>query len=244
MDSLSRKLDQQSNLKTVLSKNLQEDLRYEQEMGDKLKEEIKTLQYEGDRLKAKLQDGDSLQKGIEAESSNLNYNLRRKDDELLVLEQDYTDASNRKHQLQDELEHARNRLLHKEDEAVDLRRQVQDITAQRESLVYRMNQMTNDYEGFFLNSQKAKDKQAFESRYQVQEQCCRKLFQTLNGAFAASEAVAFCAIRDRASGKVMGRRALHRAFIVFGKYALNKKSYYLKLWHLSALGWGKANKQK
>ncbi len=107
-----------------------------------------------------------------------------------------------------------------------------------------MNQMTNDYEGFFLNSQKAKDKQAFESRYQVQAQCCRKLFQTLNQAFAASEAVAFCGIRDRAKDRVGGRRALHRAFVVFGKYALNKKSYYLKLWHLNCLGWLKANRQK
>lgn len=31
---------------------------------------------------------------------------------------------------------------------------------------------------------------------------------------------------------------------MFGKYALNKKSYYLKLWHLNSLGWLKANRQK
>lgn len=60
MDNLARKLDQQSNLKSVLSKNLQEDLRYEQEMGDKLKDEIKTLSYETDRLKSKITDGDRL----------------------------------------------------------------------------------------------------------------------------------------------------------------------------------------
>ncbi len=124
MDSLARKLDQQTNLKSVLSKNLQEDLRYEQEMGDKLKEEINSLSYEADRLKGKLNDGDRLQKGIEVESGNLNYNLRRKDDEMQVLEQDYSDAQTRRHQLQEDLENARNRLLHKEDEAVDLRRQV------------------------------------------------------------------------------------------------------------------------
>lgn len=104
MDNLARKLDQQSNLKNVLSKNLQEDLRYEQEMGDKLKDEIKTLGYEADRLKSKITDGDRLQKGIETESSNLNYNLRRKDDEIIALEQEYADAQARKHQLQDELD--------------------------------------------------------------------------------------------------------------------------------------------
>lgn len=92
MDNLARKLDQQSNLKNVLSKNLQEDLRYEQEMGDKLKDEIKTLSYEADRLKSKINDGDRLQKGIESESSNLNYNLRRKDDEIIAIEQEYADA--------------------------------------------------------------------------------------------------------------------------------------------------------
>ena len=78
----------------------------------------------------------------------------------------------------------------------------------------------------------------------MQEQCCRKLFQTLNLVFAASEAVAFCAIRDKANRKTLGKRSLHRAFVVFGKYALNKKSYYLKLWHLNSLGWLKANRQK
>lgn len=36
-DLLHRKLDQQSALKGVVSKNLQEDLRYEREMADKLK---------------------------------------------------------------------------------------------------------------------------------------------------------------------------------------------------------------
>lgn len=103
LDNYQRKLDQQSNLKNVLNKNLQEDLNYEHEMGDKLKDEIKSLEFEADRLQSKLRDGDRLQNDINEESNNLNYNLKRKEDELQSLENEYQDAQNKKRLLQDQL---------------------------------------------------------------------------------------------------------------------------------------------
>lgn len=112
-ETLNRKLDQQTSLKNVLNKNLQEDLRYEQEMGDKLKDEIQTLRYEGERLRGKLGDGDQMQKGFESETNEMGYNLRRKDDELMSLEKENQLTQARKLRLEEDLDEARRRLLHK-----------------------------------------------------------------------------------------------------------------------------------
>ena len=81
-------------------------------MGDKLKDEIKSLEFEADRLQSKLRDGDRLQNDISDESNNLNYNLKRKEDELLALQNEYQDTQNKKRMLQEQLDRAQNSLLH------------------------------------------------------------------------------------------------------------------------------------
>ncbi len=110
--------------------------------------------------------------------------------------------------------------------------------------MYRLNTMTRDYEGFFENSQQAKDRQAYESRYFMYGQCARKLFQTLNAALAGSEMVGFTAINERARDNIQGVKQLKKLYVILAKYCLNEKGYYLRVWHLKALGWVKANRQK
>ena len=43
-------MDQQDALKSVMNKNLNEDLRYEREVNDKLRDELKRLELERGRL--------------------------------------------------------------------------------------------------------------------------------------------------------------------------------------------------
>lgn len=162
----------------------------------------------------------------------------------MALEKENQHTQARKLRLEEDLDEARRRLLHKEDDAMHLRRQLEDVTAQRESLVNRLNMMTRDYEGFFANSQDAKDRQALESRFHMYRQCARKLFQTLDTAIKGSELVGLTAIRKRADENVEGVKQLRRLFFIMGKYALNKRSFYIRLWHYNALGWTKGNTQK
>ena len=63
----------------------------------------------------------------------------------MALEKENQHTQGRKLRLEEELDEARRRLLHKEDDAMHLRRQLEDVTAQRESLVNRLNMMTRDY---------------------------------------------------------------------------------------------------
>lgn len=41
-----------------------------------------------------------------------------------------------------------------------------------------------------------------------------------------------------------GVKQLKRLLFILGKYVLNKRSFYIRLWHYNALGWVKGHSQK
>ena len=52
-------MDQQDALKSVMNKNLNEDLRYEREVNDKLRDELKRLELERGHLLIQLREQDT-----------------------------------------------------------------------------------------------------------------------------------------------------------------------------------------
>lgn len=52
-------MDQQDALKSVMNKNLNEDLRYEREVNDKLRDELKRLELERGHLVIQLREQDT-----------------------------------------------------------------------------------------------------------------------------------------------------------------------------------------
>ena len=56
---MQRKMDQQDALKSVMNKNLNEDLRYEREVNDKLRDELKRLELERGHLVIQLREQDT-----------------------------------------------------------------------------------------------------------------------------------------------------------------------------------------
>jgi hypothetical protein len=75
-------LDEVSQLKNVVNRNLQEDLRYERELNDKLRSELERFEHEKSQLLNRLQDQESLTSEITKETKGIQQNLRRKNDEL------------------------------------------------------------------------------------------------------------------------------------------------------------------
>ena len=66
----------------MVNSNLQEDLRYEKELNEKLRNELDRFQREKDTMLSKLRDQEATREDIARETSQINANLLRKNDEL------------------------------------------------------------------------------------------------------------------------------------------------------------------
>jgi len=66
---LKRKLDEVAQLKNVVNRNLQEDLRYEKELNEKLRAELERFEHEKSLLLKRLQDQEQLASDISKETS-------------------------------------------------------------------------------------------------------------------------------------------------------------------------------
>ena len=66
---MKRKLDEVAQLKNVVNRNLQEDLRYEKELNEKLRAELERFEHEKSLLLKRLQDQEQLASDISKETS-------------------------------------------------------------------------------------------------------------------------------------------------------------------------------
>lgn len=100
-DDLKRKLDEVSSIKNVVNRNLQEDLRYERELNEKLRGELDRFQMEKDAMLGKLREQEATREDIARETTEMNANLLRKNDELRKLEGEHEGNCHRLRELND-----------------------------------------------------------------------------------------------------------------------------------------------
>ena len=110
-DDLKRKLDEVSSIKNVVNKNLQEDLRYERELNEKLRAELDRFQREKDSMLMKLREQEATREDIARETTAINANLLRKNDELRKLETEHEGNCHRLRDLNEQLEAMRQRTM-------------------------------------------------------------------------------------------------------------------------------------
>ena len=106
-DDLKKKLEEVSSIKNVVNRNLQEDLRYERELNEKLRGELDRFQREKDQMLSKLRDQENTREDIARETSQINANLLRKNDELRKLEAEHEGNCQRLRDLNQQLESLR-----------------------------------------------------------------------------------------------------------------------------------------
>jgi len=90
---------------------LQEDLRYEKELNEKLRNELDRFQREKDTMLSKLRDQEATREDIARETSQINANLLRKNDELRKLETEHESNCHRLRDLNEQLEVMRQRTM-------------------------------------------------------------------------------------------------------------------------------------
>lgn len=99
----------------MVNRNLQEDLRYEKELNEKLRNELDRFQREKDTMLAKLRDQEATREDIARETSQINANLLRKNDELRKLEAEHESNCHRLRDLNEQLEVMRQRTMNSQD---------------------------------------------------------------------------------------------------------------------------------
>lgn len=90
---------------------MQEDLRYEKELNEKLRNELDRFQREKDTMLSKLRDQEATREDIARETSQINANLLRKNDELRKLETEHESNCHRLRDLNEQLEVMRQRTM-------------------------------------------------------------------------------------------------------------------------------------
>lgn len=154
---MKRKLDEVSSIKNVVNKNLQEDLRYERELNEKLRAELDRFQREKDTMLSKLREQEATREDIARETTQINANLLRKNDELMKLEAEHDGNCQRLRDLNDQLEMMRQRTLNSQTQKRRLEEDLRLLTDERDDLIRKMNELNARYEDYVatMNGERA-----------------------------------------------------------------------------------------
>ncbi len=141
-------MDQEDTLKSVMNKNLNEDLRYEREVNDKLRDELKRLELERGHLVIQLREQDTTVEAYQKEQHDLNRNMQKKAEDVLELEKIHVRTLEDLEALTRELELIKAREDAAVGEATGYSDDMGSLIRDRDDLIYRMNELTNKYEEF------------------------------------------------------------------------------------------------
>lgn len=119
-DELKQKLQEVSSLKTVVNKNLQNDLNFEKDLNSQLRNELGRLETEKDTLLIKLKEEEELGHEIAHETNSVSTSLNRKVDDLKRLEMEHDANSRRLRELNDQLEVLRSQEINTRQQKVHL----------------------------------------------------------------------------------------------------------------------------
>jgi chromosome segregation ATPase len=233
-DELKHKLEEISGLKNVVNRNLQDDLRYERDLNQKLREELDRFEREKESLLSKLREEEDLSSQIQRETHAINSNLLRRTDDLQQLELEHEQTSHRLHQLNDELEALKHSEVKTRQQKAMMDSQLAELTAQRNDLIKRMNELSDRYETYVDTMNRERQDISRQNKQQVKHLVAKLLVQILNENLHKKRKNAFLEVNNTAKQMANLERCLAKLNRVVAKYIGDSKRRHLRLWYRNA----------
>jgi len=184
---------------------------------------------------AKLREQEATREDISRETSQLNANLLRKNDELRKLEAEHESNCHRLRELNEQLENMRQRTLNSQTQKRRLEDDLRALSDERDDLIRKMNDLNNRYEDYVSSMNVEREQIIRTNKTHVRLLTAKLLFQVLGQALDIRAKHALQEIKSCAKDMEDLEKRIHKFVKVMREYTTERKRNSLRRWYRNAM---------
>lgn len=228
----------------MLSKNLQDDLKYEKELNDKLRDEVSRNESQKSQLFVQLREQQGLAEQFDKEIKSLEGSILNKELETRNVVELLERGKQQVSDLKLEIATLQDRLHSQDENIQQLTQEIQKVEDERNDLIARMNDLTNKYETYVSTMTREREDLAKTTKKHMKLLTAKILAEKLSLILKKQYFGSVNRMGSQLHEDSLKRHMTDRIGNILISFSLRTMKSAFQQWHYSELNWPKERKRR